>query len=229
MKKLLCLSALVTLQAFAGVVPAPVDHLFVPKGFDNNDNVEVIVTGKFPNPCFIRNKVDVKVSDDLVDVTITSLKRDDVSCDNLKVPYRETVTIGSLQSGDYKVRVNGKLEDKLEVAMSTSSSVDENLYAAVDYVELGFTGGLAGDAMIVAHTVSSCLEFDRVDLISNGKDTYSIMPILKRRQGECPEKRDFLQIPVKFDVNALKNDSILLFVRSMDGKSAHALVEKSAP
>lgn len=229
MKKLLCLSALVTLQALAEVVPAPVDHLFVPKGFDNNDNVEVIVAGKFPNPCFTRNKVEVKVTDDLIDVSITSLKREDVPCDNLKVPYRETVTIGSLQSGDYKVRINGKLEDKLQVAQSTSSSVDENLYASVDYVELGFTGGLAGDAMIVAHTVSSCLEFDRVDYLSNGKDTYSIMPILKRKPGACAERRDYIEIPVKFDVNAMKNDSILLFVRSMDGKSAHALVERSAP
>jgi hypothetical protein len=33
----------------SAALPSPVDHLFVPKGFDNNDEVEVIVTGKFPS------------------------------------------------------------------------------------------------------------------------------------------------------------------------------------
>jgi hypothetical protein len=49
------------MYASAGVVPAPVDHLFVPNGFDNNDNVEMVVTGKFPTNCYSRNKVETKV------------------------------------------------------------------------------------------------------------------------------------------------------------------------
>src|SRR5688572_18284654 len=83
-------------------VVSPVDHLFVPKGFDNNDNVEVVVTGKFPNPCYIKNKVAVKVKNDKIFVNVSALKKDegnDPRCEAIPVPFKEEITIGNLQGG----------------------------------------------------------------------------------------------------------------------------------
>jgi hypothetical protein len=209
-----------------------VDHLFVPSGFDNNDNVEVVVTGKFPNPCFTGNRVEVDVKNDLILIDVIPMPKENKSqCENLKVPFSETVSIGSLQAGDYKVIVNkgakDELEGKLDVALSTSGSVDDHLYAQVDYVELGFTGGLSGDAMLVGSSVSPCLALDKVEYISNTSDTYSILPIMKKISNNCPEKKSRLTIPVKFDPKKLDARKILLFVRSIDGKSVRAFVDKN--
>jgi hypothetical protein len=216
------------------VVDAPVDHLFIPNGFDNNDNVEVIVTGKFANPCYTRNKVEVEVKEDLINIEITSLSREGqtlFTCEPLKVPFTETVTIGNLQGGDYKVVVNQgsefELKGNLKVAVSSSNSVDDYLYAQVDYVDLGFTGGGSGDALLVGHSVSPCLALDRVEYLSNEADTFSILPIMKKVSKDCPEKRTRMHIPVKFDPKKVKAKKVLLFVRSIEGKSVHAFVEKN--
>lgn len=231
MKKVLTLTAFVSLSVFAQVpqvVPAPVDHLFVPKGFDNNDNIELVVTGKFPNPCFASNKVDVKVQGDVVAVTVTALQSEGSGerCEPLKVPFKEVVTVGNLQGGDYKIVVNDTLKDSLMVETSNSQSVDEHLYASVDYVDLGFTGGLSGSAFLVARAVSSCLEFDHVEYVSNGKDTFSVLPIMKKVSDVCPEESRRIDIPIKFDIRSLKSPEVLLFVRSMDGKSVHSMINR---
>lgn len=214
------------------VVDAPVDHLFIPSGFDNNDNVEVVVTGKFPNPCYIRNKVEVDVKNDVIYIDISSLSKEEKSaCENIKVPFSETVTVGNLQAGDYKIFVNKgtefELKGKLDVAVSSSTSVDDHLYAQVDYVNLGFTGGLSGDAILVGSSVSPCLALDRVEYVSNKLDTYSILPIMKKVSNNCPEKKTPIEIPIKFDPKKLSSDKILLFVRSIEGKSVHAFVDKN--
>lgn len=41
------ISIFYSMAAFAGpeIVTAPVKHLYLPDGFDSNDNVEVVVTG----------------------------------------------------------------------------------------------------------------------------------------------------------------------------------------
>jgi hypothetical protein len=215
------------------VVDAPIDHLFIPEGFDNNDNVEVVVTGKFPNPCYTRNKVEVDVKGDTIKIDVTSLAKDGQTakmCENMKIPFHENITIGNLQAGDYKIVVNQgseyELNDKIEVALSSSNSVDDHLYAQVEYVELGFTGGTSGDAVLVGNSVSSCLELDKVEYLSNKKDTLSVLPVMKKISNNCPEKKKRIEIPIKFDVNNLKSKKVMLFVRSIDGKSVHSFVDK---
>jgi hypothetical protein len=215
------------------VVEAPVDHVFVPHGFDNNDQVEVIVTGKFPNPCYVRNKSEVTVKDDVINIKITSLSMDDpayTKCEPLKIPFTEVVNIGNIQGGIYKLVVNqgGKYEktETLAVGSANSESVDDNIYAMVEYVETGFTGGASGDAILVAQSPSPCLVFDRVDYLSNNKDALSILPIMKRISSHCPEKSERLEIPVKFDSTKFKSKQILLFVRTIEGRSVHTIVSK---
>jgi hypothetical protein len=216
------------LSAFAGpgTVTAPVDHMFIPKGFDNNDNVEVVVTGKFANTCYSRNKVEVKVNQDQIDVRVTALyNQDQRNCEKVEVLFLENVTIGSLQAGSYKINVNGTLKETIAVEESRSNSVDDHLYAQVDYVELGFTGGVNGDVFLVGRA-PECLEFDKLEMLNNGKDTLSVLPIMKKVSEDCSGRRAQFTIPVHFEPNAFDFSQILLFVRTMDGKSVHALVEK---
>lgn len=237
MRNLLFVSALlVSSSLFAQtttVVDAPLDHLFIPSGFDNNDNVEVVVTGKFPNPCYTRNDISVDVKNDIIMIDVTARmeeNQDNRRCEDLKVPFSETVRVGSLQAGDYKIIVNKgseyELRGAMDVAVSTSSSVDEHIYAQVDYIELGFTGGLSGDALLIGSSISPCLTLDRVEYLSNKKDTFSVLPIMKKISNNCPEARKRLQIPIKFNPSALANNKLMLFVRSVDGKSVHTFVEK---
>jgi hypothetical protein len=227
------LSALVSLLVFgltsaacAGVVEAPVKRLFVPVGFDDNDAVEVVVRGAFPSTCYSRQGVKVIQQGNDIDVTVTALLRETGSCTPTSISFNETVTLGPLVPGRYKIRVNGKLQEELSVTSHTVNTVDEHVYAKVDYVELGFTGGLSGSAFLVGHNQSDCWVLDRVETISNGKDVLSVLPIMKRSTGACDQRRSRLDAAVKFDVSAFDSEEILLFVRTMDGKSVSSVIEK---
>lgn len=226
----LCLNAYAILP---DVVEAPIDHVFVPNGFDNNDHVELIVTGKFPNPCYVRNKYEVKISNDVIKVDVTSLSMDDpayTKCEPLKIPFTEVVDIGNLQGGNYKVIINqgGKYEkrDSIEIGTASSDSVDDNIYAMVDYVETGFTGGASGDAILIAQSPSPCLVLDKVKYLSNDNDTLSVLPIMKKISSNCPEKRERLEIPIKFDPSKFKYEKILLFVRTIEGRSVNTIISR---
>ncbi len=215
------------------VIDAPVDHLFVPSGFDNNDNVELVVTGYFPNPCYGRNNVEVKVQDDVINVRVTALVRQDQkaeACAAMIVPFKEVVPVGNLQGGDYKVVVNANTrfqqQDSLKVTEAASQNQDDHIYAVVDYIELGFLGGESGSAQLVGWKPSDCLEVDHVEYVSNGKDTLSILPIMKKVRDFCPLKMVPLTIPVTFNPESFSHQKILLMSRTIEGKSVNTIMER---
>jgi hypothetical protein len=212
----------------AEIIDAPVDHIYIPEGFDSNDSVEFFVTGNFPSPCFSRNKVDVEVVGDSIKVHVSAISKTDksIECVDLAVPFKEVVSVGNLQGGDYKIVINEKspteLKDKMFVKEATSSDVDDSIYAMVDYIDQGFVA--SGNARLVGWKPSSCLELDHVKYISNGKDTLSVLPVMKKTSSFCPMKLTPMIIPISYDRNAFKVDKILLYTRTLDGKSVNSLV-----
>lgn len=216
-------SMLLSQIAFAApsIGPAPVKHLYVPQGFDSNDTVEVVVTGNFPNPCYSRNTVVVDVIDDQINVEVSALNSEKmITCPDIVVPFKEVVSVGNLQGGDYQITVNGVLKDKLVVTEADSNSVDDHLYAAIDNIEK------KGPSDYVLHgwRYSPCIELDRIDVLSNGKDTLSVLPVMKQVSNFCPMKMIPVSYPVKLNFGDLKSQDPLIYIRTMDGKSFNSII-----
>jgi hypothetical protein len=231
--KFLALALFVSSSVFAQTQPqivlAPLDHLYIPTGFDSNDSVEIVVTGRFPNACYSRNQIEVKVNQDIIDIKITAIAPDmrqvaSGVCPKMLVPFKEVVTIGNLQGGEYEIKVNSvakfALADKLTVAEATSSAVDDNIYSAVEWVER------VNETNYILHgwRYSDCLDLDQVKVVSNNKDTLSILPVMKKVSDFCPMKMMPTSYPVKVDFSSLKEPQPLLHVRTMDGKSVNTVV-----
>jgi hypothetical protein len=132
--------------------------------------------------------------------------------------------VGNLQGGRYQVLVNDteskNLKDILVVDEASSNAVDEHLYAAIDQLEK------KGKDSYVLHgwRYSNCVDLDRVEVVSNGKDTLSVLPIMKQSAIDCPMKGMPVSYPVKLDVSALKMKEPLVHVRTMDGKSFNKIL-----
>ena len=71
---------------------------------------------------------------------------------------------------------------------------------------------------------SPCFELDKVEVVSNKKDTLSILPIMKQVSDFCPMKGMPVAYPVKLDFREMKMKSPLLHVRTLDGKSVNSIV-----
>lgn len=210
-----------TVVANAEISLAPVKHLYIPTGFDNNDSVEVVVSGTFPTPCYSRNTVAVDVVGDTISIEISAIQRDAKAlCPDMLVPYKEVVALGNLQGGSYEVVVNNKLKETLLISESSSNAIDEHLYAAIDQLEK------VSENEYVLHgwRYSNCVQLDRVEIISNGKDTLSVLPVMKQLSQHCPMKGTPVSYPVRLDFDQLKTKEPLIHVRTMDGKSFNTIL-----
>ncbi|MCC7442536.1 MAG: hypothetical protein IT285_12940 [Bdellovibrionales bacterium] len=215
-----------TAQAAFEEVLVPVDHVYSPKGFDSNDDAEVIVSGILPDLCYKAPRGKVQLDGDTLRVTVTALKEMDpnVACPRAIVPFIEVVSVGVLDAGQYPVVVNGgplQVTSRLGVEEASSSAVDNYIYARVESVER-----VPGTrtVQLKGFNPSYCFEFERVELVSNDADTFSVLPILKQRTELCPLKL----VPFTYEVEiptTLARDEILLHVRVMNGRSVNSVFQ----
>lgn len=226
MKKLLILLALVSSPLFATQqevrqAQVPVDHLYVPKGYDSNDTVELVVEGYLPNLCYKNPGSVVKIVDNSIDISIVANSTDfeGASCAEMIVPFSHVVSVGLLNKGNYNILVNGKKDSSIFVNESISDAIDDELYANVEHVEQ-----IRGEQRVVVkgHHPSFCVEFDRFEIDHNDKDVYSVRPITKKISDFCPKK----MIPFEYEMDVpteLKRNRVLIHVRSMNGNSVNSI------
>lgn len=205
---------------------APVTHVFAPKGFDSNDNVEIMVSGYLPNVCYKIASATPKVigQNIYIEVKMFDYQAERKVCAQMVVPYLMQVPVGILDRGEYKINIVNNTSStiglkSINISEAYAGAVDEHVYAAVDVIEDD------EDSRIVklkGTNPSDCFELDRIETVSNGKDTFSILPILKQVKTECVDKKT----PFEYDYRVpydLETEGVLLHVRSMNGKSVNLL------
>jgi hypothetical protein len=212
---------------------APVTQVYVPKGFDSNDDSQVVVAGYLPDLCHKAPRSEVKVEGSTIHVTIRALLDGSAAvCPQVIVPFLEAVSVGPLEKGTYDVRVNegsGRgASGAITVVEAPGLTVDDHIYANVDAIER-----VPGSRRILlkGYNPSDCLVFDRVEFISNGKDAYSVLPVMRQERESCPMKLAPFAIeamvPDSLGPDSPKADEALLHVRVMDGRSVNALLQRS--
>jgi hypothetical protein len=203
-------------------VTVPVTQVFAPIGFDSNDSSEIVVAGYLPNLCYKVAHADTAVTGKSVKIEVTALKSDSELCLQMIIPFLEVATLGVLDKGDYAVTVNpgfGAKTTELPVVESTSSAIDDYVYANVSSIER-----IHGTRRVLlkGENPSPCYELDGINAVSNGKDAYSVLPVLKQVSPMCPQ----VLIPFEYEFTVptdLAVEKLLLHVRVMNGKSVNSL------
>lgn len=203
----------------------PVDHIYSPKGFDTNDNTEIIIAGYLPNLCHKSPMTSFKLKDNTINIKVEALKYDvsNPYCPEMIVPFIETVNVGMLDKGFYDIIVNGKTVFQksagIYVEEEDSNAIDDYVYANVEYIEKSAN---ARQVILKGYNPSDCFILDEIKVVDNKLDTYSILPIMKQISDFCPMK----MVPFSYEVNlpkTLKIAKVLLHVRVMDGESVNSL------
>ena len=234
MKKMMMITSLLFLASTASakgvkenlsLVQVPVEHAYLPAGFDSNDNVEVVVEGYLPNLCYKSPRTNIEYKGSEIHIELLALKNETpgYACAEMVVPFVQVAGLGVLDKGDYQIFVNGKNMNKMHVQESTSSAIDDYIYANVEYVE---TKSGVNHVSIKGHNPSDCFVFDRFEVFDNGRDVYSVLPIMEQVSDFCPMK----MVPFSFEFEVpsnLKNNKVLLHVRAMNGDSVNAIFHKA--
>lgn len=202
------------------VVDIKIQNLYAPFGYDDNDEVTVVLDGYLPDTCFKLATTEVEHKGDKI--TIKQHAREySGNCFDVTVPFTVTVKLGVLPLGSYEV-VAGTATERLTVKEATKAGPDDYLYAPVDAARVE-----KQTAILSGRFTNSCLKIDSVQRNHTSK-TVQVLPIMKLLTpteagkecvaGEFPFEQKVSLADLKLD-----NGRHLLHVRSLDGQSINTV------
>jgi hypothetical protein len=228
----LVLAGLVVIQSLEGVSPpsrkaVPATQVFVPSGYDDNDEVVIVVEGYLTSTCQQIRSAKVSPLGNAFEVTPMTESHGTI-CDPLRTAYTLNVILNPdrpLEEGDYEVHVLGTkgkvLKEPLHIDHAVGPGVDNALYAPIDNVEVGMLSGGKMRAVIEGRFQNTCRAVRVLLSTKNGK-TYELRPeVLKltqdRNGAPCAEKEWRFNAYADFDEPL--PGRYLMHVRSQNGRA----------
>lgn len=98
--------------------PSPVDRIFIPSAFDQDDVVELILHGSYPNSCYRAGRTGAHVDETSKTITVWAMSTlsDEPFCQQTFVSFLQVVKIGTLKGGRYTVLYrDGEARTQLDV------------------------------------------------------------------------------------------------------------------
>jgi hypothetical protein len=219
-------------REIADLVPVEAVDLFVPNGFDSNDEIVVVIDGYFPNSCYRLTRPELSIDHAKHEIKINQMARKFPGpCLVPLVPFTNIVHIGALEAGTYRVSTNkGMLVVTLGVAEDASSGAfgpDDFLYAPVDAVSVSKNASGRYEARLTGRFTNDCMEFDEVRVLHKGR-VIELLPILKNTASDAgcqPMEESFSRkVLLPAEVDAGRN---LVHVRSLNGASINSVFSVS--
>lgn len=208
------------------LVKIPADDLFAPPGFDDNDNVQVVVHGQLINTCYkvAPPTVNVDRAHHLITVSAQAYVYPGCWCLQVLVPFTQTIDLGILPAGHYQVVEYNKAgtlihQASLPVSVAITSNPDDALYAPVKNakVDLGAPG--SAKTLVLGGTFSSdCMELQEVKVLHRLPNIIEVLPIAAYKTGsECKPS------PQPFEARVTLPETVpgdtLIYVRSLNGQA----------
>lgn len=242
MRKLICIAAFsLMMHGVANAkdktgpeeISAPVTKIFVPKGFDDNDNSEVILKGEFTNSCFQVGRSGSTVDDakKRVIVWATAYKYAGENCLEVKTPFIQSINVGMLKSGEYTVvyKYNENLRADLSVAVRTTESPEDYLYAPVVNARLN-TDANGKQSLTVEgnypYMFIGCMRMSEVRTSRSNSDVLVVQPITEIvNDDECFTQPSDKAFSVTTGLNEPFTGEGLIHVRVLNGDALNRLIE----
>lgn len=231
MKNLIVLAAFFSLISFNAHAESPgrvgvnFNRVYVPEGFDSNDNVQFVGEGLFANSCYRPAQTKVTVDDTTKTITVSPAAYEyEGLCLQVILPFDRVVDVGILKGGDYTIlRANSNEElGELHVNQATTRSADDFLYAPVEQAYLHQKNGKK-TIYLTGQFPMDCMKLQEVKATIN-KDVIVLQPIAAMNEGASCKQGQF-PFEASVDVSTASKGRYLIHVRSMNGKAVNSLVD----
>lgn len=215
------------------LIPSPAEKVFVALGFDDNDDVELIIHGHFPDSCYKVGPASARFNPatGTVEIEAKSYRYPGI-CAQVVVNFIQTVKAGILPQGTFAITVNGVAgiaTAPLVIDEATSSGPDDFLYAPVSEASLD----LAADG---SHTVTikgeypfmfiGCMIVTDLRAYVSPGNTIVVLPIAELVDTDaCDAQADSHKFAISKSVGELSLGEYLIHVRVIEGNSLNRYVE----
>lgn len=223
--------------------PAVVDiapvRVFTPLGFDDNDNVQVVLDGELDNTCYRLGPVQKQVdhAKQRVYIRQQAYFYSSAWCAQVRVSYVQPVNLGIMRSGVYEVYLYdrhgaAKSMGMLPIAVSKSANPDDYLYAPLLSAHLEKSTVSAGGGKtrpsykVVLNGAfnNTCMHFKETKIMVRPKQqVIEVLPIVEIEGTACA------QIVTEFtesvSLGGLPQGRYLIHIRSLNGQSLNQIVD----
>ncbi len=217
-------------------VTSPVHKVFVPLGFDDNDNAEVILHGDFPNSCYKLGPATASVDVESRRVTIEAKSwfYGGTTCAQVVIPFIQPIKLGLVPAGQYEIVVTNRPETEklpLTVTPSTTRSADDFLYAPVDQVDLAKDA--SGQYQVTLegtypYTFVGCMKIIEVRAFTTPGEVVVVQPISQMftDEADCVDQAASKHFKVMQPVNGVIDAAeYVAHVRALSGQSVNRLFD----
>lgn len=218
-------------------VEVSIGQVFIPpQGYDDNDNIQVVLDGALPNGCYRIADESAVVNPDTKQISahVFAYRHTDGACadqDNLPdtlrpvVPFTLDVSLGVLPAGMYRVLFQRSASVEgirtFTIDRATTSSIDNLPYAAVSsvWVPDAVWSDQPFHVDIVGSLTSSCSTIDSVSVKLVG-DVFVVLPVLGFKPNVLCA---LLMVPFQrsVDLAPVAEGRYLIHTRSMNGRAVN--------
>lgn len=216
------------------------DKVLAPSvGFDDNDQIEVVITGALPNVCYSLADYFTQVSDDgqRVEIHQYAVKQIDGICSNpsllpehlqIPIPFSKVILVGQLNAATYVLEakgINGIITRDMSVVEAPVSTVDSASYAEITGLHSKDFWKQDEDVFfyLSGYTNSNCTEIDPNIQIVKQDDVLVVLPTSHVLPlSRClPTTQPF---EMRRSIGKLSPGTYLIHVRSMSGRSLNRII-----
>ncbi len=202
--------------------PISVSHLYVPQGYDDNDEIIVMVDGLLPSTCHQLAPAKVQVDYSSRKVSIDTRAHFNAGpCVQVPVPFEQEVDIGSLAAGEWTLETSLQgPEEALLVEKASSMNPDEYLYAPIDRVEMNFDADKAQwNVTLSGDILATCLTLQETKILKQ-KKVFVVLPVLTQTTDECLPTSSHFTYSVALPA-PIAPGRYLVHVRSLNGRGVN--------
>ncbi|MEZ4871448.1 MAG: hypothetical protein R2827_04210 [Bdellovibrionales bacterium] len=102
-------------------------HVYIPSGFDSNDNAQLVFEGEFTNSCYRAGVTNYYVNENTKTITVENKVQfySEQMCLMVTLPYKKEISMGVLKAGNYDVKFAAESgQDRQLGVMSINESSD---------------------------------------------------------------------------------------------------------
>jgi hypothetical protein len=222
---LIAAAALASASTLPSKVEATFNKVYVPVGFDSNDNVQIVGEGMFKNTCYRHAETTVRVEEASHTIYLGPVAYEYAGlCLQVILPFERVIDVGILTAGTWKI-VQGDGTQKLgEVSIKTAlnDGPDDYLYAPISQAFFQQKGAI-GEVFLTGDFPNECMSMDEIK-VTLQNDVIIVQPIVKMEtRASCKDGKFPFSKSVSIDL--IPSGHYLLHVRSMNGHAVNSLVD----
>lgn len=225
MKKSYLLAGLALTVLFVNTVFAQsieglkISKVYVPQGFDNNDNATFMLEGYLPSACYRLGVLEQKVVGNKIELKQEAYVFEG-PCARIVTRFEQAVFLGVLPKGKYEIvdTTSKEVLGKLPVAEATSKlQPDDFNYANVLDASVEVTNGKVV-ATLQGNLPNACWKLSDVRVTMEAEEVVTVLPIMERISPDNACAQVIVPFVKKIDLE-LDTGKYLLHVRSLSGKA----------